>query len=35
MPYTPEQNGDAERKNRSLMESVHSIMLFATIKQEF
>ena len=29
VPYTPEQNGVAERLNRTLMESARSMMYFA------
>ena len=35
VPYTPEQNGVAERKNRTLMESARSMMHFANLTQEF
>ena len=35
VPYTPEQNGVPERKNRTLMESARSLMHFANSTQEF
>ncbi|KAL4200900.1 hypothetical protein AMTRI_Chr02g255950 [Amborella trichopoda] len=35
MPYTLEQNGVAERKNKTLVEMVRSIMAHANLSLEF
>src|SRR5436190_22390001 len=35
MPYTPEQNGVAERRNRSLMDMVRSMMAQASLPVSF
>ena len=35
VPYNPEQNGTAERMNRTLLESARSIIYHANIPKEF
>ena len=35
VPYTPEQNGVAERKNRTIMESVRSMLSSAKLPNTF
>ena len=35
MPYTPEQNGVAERRNRTLLEMVRSMMALANLPTSF
>lgn len=34
-PYTPEQNGIAERKNRTIVEMARSMLKFRKMKDEF
>ncbi|KAL4196735.1 hypothetical protein AMTRI_Chr04g247710 [Amborella trichopoda] len=35
MPYTPQQNGVAERQNRTLMDMVRSVMGLAKLSLDF
>ena len=35
IPYTPQQNGVAERKNRTLMNSVRCMLLHSCLPKEF
>jgi transposase InsO family protein len=34
-PKTPQQNGEAERRNRTLLEMVRAIMSYATLPMSF